>query len=58
MNRNGACKHINLLKVVHAKRRELQMGGLSSGNLKEEKVETSSSIIISPEVMCGRTLAC
>jgi hypothetical protein len=50
MNGDVACKHINLLKVVIAKRGELQMGCLSSGNLKEGKVETTSIPIL---VLCG-----
>jgi hypothetical protein len=50
MNRDVACKHFNLLKVIIAKRGKLQMGCLSSGNLKEEKVKTTSFTNL---VLCG-----
>ena len=46
MNGDVACKHFNLLKVVIAKRGELQMGCLSSGNLKEGKVGTTSLLTL------------
>jgi hypothetical protein len=43
MKRDITCKHRNLLKgLLAAKRRELQMIWLSSGNLKEEKLEPNS----------------
>jgi hypothetical protein len=46
MDRDIACKHYQPPKVVVAKRKELQMADLVSGNLKEEEVLTRFSYCI------------